>query len=81
MSQVSTSKLRIAVVGAGAIGKVHIEAVRCSPDCTLSAIVDPSPSAVTVATDIGVPLHASIAALLSQDRPDGLILATPNPLP
>jgi predicted dehydrogenase len=80
MSQVSTSKLRIAVVGAGAIGKVHIAAVRSSPDCTLSAIVDPSPSAVTVAMDIGVPLHSSIDALLSQDRPDGLILATPNSL-
>ena len=51
-----------------------------SPACALSAVVDPSPAAAAVAAQAGVPLFASIDELLASDRPDGLILATPNPL-
>jgi predicted dehydrogenase len=46
----------------------------------LSAIVDPSPAAVEVAAKTGVPLYKSIDELLQSNRPDGLILATPNQL-
>ncbi|MEY4882848.1 MAG: hypothetical protein RIS34_702 [Pseudomonadota bacterium] len=74
------SKTRIAVAGAGYIGQAHMEVAANSPTCDLVAIVDPSPAAVAVAAKAGVPLYASLEALLAQDRPDGLILATPNPL-
>jgi len=71
----------IAVVGAGAIGRRHVELVQCNPDCQLAAIVDPSPSAVAFAKSQRTPLYASLQALLSQsERPDGVILATPNHL-
>jgi predicted dehydrogenase len=71
---------RIAVAGAGYIGLAHMGVAQNSLSCTLSAIVDPSPAAVAVAEKAGVPLYTSIEALLAQDRPDGLILATPNQL-
>jgi predicted dehydrogenase len=74
------NKTRIAVVGAGYIGQAHIEVALRSQRCSLSAIVDPSPAAVAVAARAGVPLYPSIEALLAADRPDGLILATPNQL-
>lgn len=74
------SSTRIAVAGAGYIGQAHIGVAQSSLTCTLSAIVDPSPAAVAVAAQAGVPLYASIEDLLAQDRPDGLVLATPNPL-
>ncbi|MDD2927085.1 Gfo/Idh/MocA family oxidoreductase [Rhodoferax sp.] len=80
MSQLATPKLRLAVVGAGAMGQVHMDVVRRCPGCTLSAIVDPLPAAAGLAAQIGVPLYPTIDALLAQDRPDGLILATPNAL-
>jgi predicted dehydrogenase len=48
--------------------------------CTLSAIVDPSPAAQQWAQQAGVPCYASLDALLRQDRPDGLVLSTPNAL-
>ncbi len=80
MSQVSEHKIRLAIAGAGAMGKVHMDVVRSSTGCTLSAIVDPLPSAVSLAAQIGVPLFPTIDALLTLDRPDGLILATPNAL-
>jgi len=74
------SPTRIAVAGAGYIGQAHIDVALRSPHCTLSAIVDPSPSARAVADRAGVPLYATLDELLAQDRPDGLILATPNTL-
>ncbi|MHB1199236.1 MAG: Gfo/Idh/MocA family protein [Polaromonas sp.] len=74
------SKSRIAIAGAGYIGLAHMAVVQGSPACTLSALVDPSPAAVGVAAKAGVPLYASIDELLAQNRPDGLILATPNHL-
>ena len=74
------SKTRIAVAGAGYIGQAHMAVAQKSASCTLSAVVDPSPAAAAVAAQAGVPLYASIDQLLTEDRPDGLILATPNQL-
>jgi predicted dehydrogenase len=70
--------IRIAVVGAGQIGKRHAELVAKNAACALAAIVDPAPAAVGYARGLGVPLRASLAELLARDRPDGVILATPN---
>ncbi len=74
------NKTRIAIAGAGYIGLAHLEVTQNSPTCVLSAVVDPSPAAVDVAARAGVPLYKSIDELLASDRPDGLILATPNHL-
>ncbi len=74
------SKTRIAVAGAGSIGQAHMGVALNSPSCVLSAIVDPSPAAVDVAAKAGVLLYTSIDELLARDRPEGLILATPNHL-
>ena len=74
------SKTRIAVAGAGYIGLAHMAVAQKSPTCTLSAIVDPAPAAAEVAARAGVPLFGSLGELIAKDRPDGVILATPNPL-
>jgi predicted dehydrogenase len=73
-------KTRIAVAGAGLIGQAHIRVLLVSPTCALSAVVDPSSAAAAVAAQAGVPLFTSIDELLAKDRPDGLLLATPNSL-
>ena len=73
-------KTRIAVAGAGYIGLAHIRAAQSSPSCALSAIVDPSPEAAKTAAGAGVPLFKSLDELLERNRPDGIILATPNRL-
>jgi predicted dehydrogenase len=74
------SKIRIAVAGAGLIGQAHIKVLGTSPSCMLSAIVDPSPAAIEIAAKESVPLYKTIDELLLRNRPDGLILATPNQL-
>lgn len=74
------SKLKIAVAGAGQIGKRHIEHILGHDECVLSAIVDPAAPATAFAQSLGVPLYGSLAELFAAGRPDGLILATPNQL-
>jgi predicted dehydrogenase len=71
-------KVRIAVAGAGLIGLRHIEEIEKSGSSELAAIVDVSPKAAEVARKAGVPLYASLAELFARDRPDGVVLATPN---
>jgi predicted dehydrogenase len=74
------SKCRIAVAGAGYIGLAHIDAIQQSPTCALAAIVDPSPAAQARAEASGVPRYKSLDELLATDKPDGVVLATPNQL-
>jgi predicted dehydrogenase len=50
------TKLRLAVAGAGLIGKRHIEMIRNSGECELSAIVDPFPQAADYANELNVPV-------------------------
>ena len=75
-----TSTLRIAVAGAGAIGRRHLEMIAAEPACALAAIVDPAPAAESLTAQARVPLYRSIETLLGAGRVDGVILATPNSL-
>jgi predicted dehydrogenase len=71
-------RVRIAVAGAGLIGKRHIEEIDASRSADLAAIVDPGPAGPEQAQKYGVALYPSLAELFAKDRPDGVILATPN---
>ncbi|AWN45965.1 oxidoreductase [Methylobacterium terrae] len=73
-------EVRIAVAGAGLIGRRHIEEIAANPGARLSAIVDPGPDAAAIAGREGVPLYATLEACFAADRPDGVVLATPNRL-
>ena len=75
----SDSRVRVAVAGAGQIGKRHIEMIgRLPHDVVLGAIVDPVPGAVEFARSLGVAHYPSLEALFAAGRPDGVVLATPN---
>jgi predicted dehydrogenase len=72
--------LRIAVAGAGAMGRRHVEVIARSKECRLSAVVDPAPAGGDVARAAGVPLFGSLDELFAAAKPDGVIIATPNRL-
>ena len=76
----SLQDMRIAVAGAGLIGRRHIEELVKSPHASLASIIDPSPEAGALAAELGVPHYATLERALADDRPDGVILATPNRL-
>ena len=72
--------VRIAVVGAGLIGRRHAAEIAACPATRLAAVVAPHADADAVAAAHGVPRYRSLAELLERDRPDGVVLATPNRL-
>jgi predicted dehydrogenase len=71
---------RIAVVGAGLIGRRHAALVSQHPAADLVAIVDPAPAGRDFAQQIAVAHHPDLDALLTQGAVDGVILATPTQL-
>lgn len=73
-------KPSIAVVGTGLIGQRHAKLIEAGADATLSAIVDPTDAARVFAGEIDAPWFGSIADMLAANRPDGVIIATPNQL-
>ncbi len=74
------SQARIAVAGAGLIGRRHIQHIVAEACAALACIVDPDPAARNIAEQHGVLAYPSLEAMLSDSRPDGVILATPNQL-
>ncbi len=72
---------RIAVIGAGLIGRKHIEVLRSHhPDYALAGVCDPSPAAKQEAETLGYPCYPNVDALLDKAKPDGAIIAVPNQL-
>ena len=68
------------MAGAGYVGRAHAAALEASSRCALSALVDPAPAAAAMAERARVPLFRSLEELLARQRPDGVVLATPNAL-
>lgn len=75
-----TAPVKLALVGAGAIGRRHAEHIAAEPHAVLHAIVDPSPAARDLAATYAAAYYDSISAMLAATRPDGMVVATPNQL-
>lgn len=74
-----TAPCKIAVAGAGLIGRRHAEILRTSAsNVSLAAIVDPADAARTFAESLDTSWYPSLQELFANARPDGVILATPN---
>lgn len=71
-------KVKLAVLGAGLIGRRHIQHVLAEPQAELLAVVDPMPLGQQIARESGAKWFPSFAAMIETDRPDGIIVATPN---
>lgn len=70
---------RIAVIGAGVIGRAHLATIAsCRGLARAVALVDPSPAAAVVASDAGLPLYRDTETLLAEERFDAAIVASPN---
>jgi len=59
------AQVRIAVIGAGLIGRTHIAVLRSgNADYTLAGVADPSPAAAAEGKTLGYPVYATIEELL-----------------
>ncbi len=69
----------ILVVGAGAIGRTHIQRIRSTPGLALAGIADPSDAGRALAESLGAPWAPDHLSALERFQPQGAIVATPNP--
>src|SRR3954454_12672476 len=72
------SKVAVAVIGAGVIGRTHIETIGRSQLGQLAGIAEPAAAGREEAERLGVPWSADYLDLLDRVKPDAAIIATPN---
>ena len=74
------NRLRIAVIGAGYMGRKHISYLAASGQCRLAAVVDPDAAAARIAARYDARYCRDVGELLSGERVDGAIVASPTGL-
>ncbi len=74
------SKIRIVVIGAGTMGRRHIEYISASEACQLAAICDRDAGAAVLAAENGVPFFHDAIEALDLVAPDGAVIAAPTQL-
>ncbi len=70
----------IGLIGAGGIGRMHVERALGSADVAITAIADPTESARAFAASVNIPCYASHAEMLGKAKVNAVIVATPNHL-
>lgn len=68
----------IALIGAGSIGRRHIEAMASVKEAVLVAIADPSSAADALGKAQGIPVFADAEQMLTEADIDAVIIATPD---
>jgi myo-inositol 2-dehydrogenase/D-chiro-inositol 1-dehydrogenase len=68
---------RIAVIGGGRMGRVHLRALADATDVCAVSVVEPV-AQVAALLPSGLSVHATVGELLATDRPDGVIIAAPS---
>jgi len=73
------NKLKIAVVGIGLGGQIHIKRIKVSDEVNLDSIVAPNRNFNReIANKEGVPIFHTIEECIEKQKPDGIIIASPN---
>ncbi|MGI9310819.1 MAG: Gfo/Idh/MocA family protein [bacterium] len=70
--------VRIGVVGVGLVGKRHVGAIARAVGVEIAGVVEPNPQEADFVGEHGLTNHPSVASLLSNSKPDGVVIATPT---
>jgi predicted dehydrogenase len=73
-------QVRIALMGAGWIGREHAGLIAAHPEAALAAVADVSAGAEELAAEHGAAFSADYECVLDEAAPDGAIVALPNEL-
>ena len=71
-------RIPIAVIGAGLIGRSHVQRALEHPGIELVGIADPSEEGRQVADSVNVQWFADFDRMLASAKPRGVVVATPN---
>jgi myo-inositol 2-dehydrogenase / D-chiro-inositol 1-dehydrogenase len=69
---------RIALVGAGRMGRVHLRALQTSSELELAGVVEPFAANRRAVAAEGVAVYETVEQLLEADEPDGVLIAAPS---
>ena len=73
--------MKIALAGAGAFGRKHLDGLKNIDDVEVVSVIDPVADAAAVAAEYRIPHHGTdLAEALAIDDVDAVILATPTPM-
>jgi len=72
--------VKLAVIGLGWIGRKHAALIDEHSACSLVGLCDVDPRHVSVAEQFNVPFYRDVDELLEREKPEGVIIATPNGL-
>jgi len=73
------TKINLVLVGPGLIGLKHIDLIVNSEEADLKAIVAPyNIDNIRIAKSHGVPIYQSIGECIAREKPDGVIISSPN---
>lgn len=78
MLEPTQQPLSVALIGAGAIGRLHADRCMRHSEVRLAAIADPGDAARDLAASLGVPWYAHYDELLDTVKAGAAIVATPN---
>ncbi|MDN6664706.1 MAG: Gfo/Idh/MocA family oxidoreductase [Tetragenococcus koreensis] len=76
----SDAQVKLAVIGAGAMGRNHIRFIQEEPEAKLVGIADAYEGAKKVAEEAGVPFYQDAAQMMDELQPEGVLIVTPNNL-
>lgn len=72
--------LRIALIGAGIMGRQHYQHLQRVDEAVLCAVCDPGPKAAEFAAQCALPYFVDLQQMLEHIKPQAAIIANPNPL-
>lgn len=73
-----TEPVRIALIGAGRMGRVHLAALTSSDEVALAGVVEPVAATRERLAGDGVTVYASVDELLAGEAPEGVLIAAPS---
>lgn len=74
-------KVRIGLIGAGGMGRGHLNTFKKIAEAEIVGVADPSPqSREKVAKEFNLPTYETPAELIEKGKPVGCVIASPHPL-
>ncbi len=71
-------RFRLCLMGAGRMGRTHLEAIHGSGRVAVTGVVEPQPKTRELLCDSGIPAFASLDLLLAAGDIDGVLIAAPT---
>jgi myo-inositol 2-dehydrogenase / D-chiro-inositol 1-dehydrogenase len=74
----ASEPVRVALIGAGRMGRVHLQALQQAQTITLAGVVEPVAATREQLAATGIEVHETVDDLLAQGAPEGVLIAAPS---